>query len=65
MDKAVETAHNMHEEIVDPHFSKITEGTIFNRALGDMEDKIAEKSMEMIGMVVIIDVGTDQEKGHF
>ena len=30
-----------------------------------MKDKIVEENMEMIGMMVTIEVGTDQEKGHF
>ena len=55
----------MDEEVIDPDFSKITEGTIFEKTLGDMEDKIVEENIEMIGMMVTIEVGTDQEKGHF
>ena len=55
----------MDEEVIDPDFSKITEGTIFKKTLGDMEDKIVEEDIEMIGMMVKIEVGTDQEKGHF
>ena len=55
----------MDEEVIDPDFSKITEGTIFEKTLGDMEDKIAEENIEMIGVMVTIEVGTDQEKGHF
>ena len=55
----------MDEEVIDPDFSKITEGTIFKKTLGDMEDKIVEENIEMIGMMVTIEVGTDQEKGHF
>ena len=30
-----------------------------------MEDKILEENIEMIGVMVITEVGTDQEKGHF
>ena len=56
---------NMGKEVIDPDFSKITEGTIFKKMLGDMEDKIVEKDIEMIGMMVTIEVGTEQEKGHF
>ena len=55
----------MDEEVVDQDFSKISEGTIFEKPLGDMEDKIVEENIEMIGMMVTIEVGTDQEKGHF
>ena len=55
----------MDEEVIDPNFSKITEETIFKKTLGDMEDKIVEEDIEMIGMMVTIEVGTEQEKGHF
>ena len=30
-----------------------------------MEDNIVEENIEMIGVMVTVDVGTDQEKGHF
>ena len=30
-----------------------------------MEDKIVEKAIEIIGVMVTIEVGTEQEKGHF
>ena len=41
-------------------------GTVFKILLGDMEDKTAEGSIEMIviGAMVTLDVGIDQEKGH-
>ena len=55
----------MDKEVIDPDFSKITEGTIFKKTLGDMEDKIVEENIEMIGEMVTIEVGIDQEKGHF
>ena len=55
----------MDEEVIDPDFSKITEGTIFKKTLGDMKDKIAEENIEMMGMAVTIQEGTDQEKGQF
>ena len=42
----------MDEKVIDPDFSKITEGTIFEKTLGDMEDKIVEENMEMIGVKV-------------
>ena len=48
-----------------PRFQQITEGTIFKKTLGDMKDKIVEENIEMIGMMVTLEVGTDQEKGHF
>ena len=46
--------------------SRIIEGTIFEAVQGGMEDKIAEGSIEMtvIGMMVTIKVGIDQERGH-
>ena len=55
----------MDEEVIDPYFSKITEGTIFKKTLGDMEDKMVVENIEMIGMMVTIEVGTDKEKEHF
>ena len=30
-----------------------------------MDDKIVEENIEMIGVMVTIEVGIDQEKGHF
>ena len=50
----------MDEEVIDPDFSIITERTIFKKTLGDMEDKTVEENIEMIGMMVTIEVGTDQ-----
>ena len=55
----------MDKEVIDSDFSKITERTIFKKTLGDMEDKIAEMNTKMIGVMVTIEVGTNQEKGHF
>ena len=55
----------MDKEVINPDFSKTMEGTIFEKTLGDMEDKIAEENIEMIVMMVTMEVGTDQEKGHF
>ena len=42
------------------------EGTIFKILLGDMEDKIAEESIEVIiiGTMVTIEVGIDQMREH-
>ena len=33
--------------------------------LGDMEDKIIEEGIAMIGTMVTIELGIEQEKGHF
>ena len=51
---------------VDPGLSEVIEGTIFEIVLGDMEDKIAEGSLEVIiiGVMVTIEVGIDQEIDH-
>ena len=54
----------MDKEVIDPDFSKITEGTIFKKTLGGMKDKIVEENIEMIGTMVTIEIGTDQEKGN-
>ena len=51
-------------EMIDTDFSKTIEITIFERTLGDIEDKIAEEKIGITGIVDIIEVGTDQEKGH-
>ena len=48
----------------DPDCSKITEGTIFKKALGDIEDKVVEGNIEMIGVMITADRGTGQEKDH-
>ena len=37
---------------------------IFEETLEDMEDKIIEGDIEMIDIMIIIEVGIDQEKGH-
>ena len=47
--QVVETEDTMDKEVIDPDFSRITEGTIFKKTLGDMEDKIVEENIEMIG----------------
>ena len=52
----------MDEEIIDPDFIKITEGTIFKKTLRDIEDKIVEES---IGMMVTIEVMKGPENGKF
>ena len=64
--QAVDTEDNMDEEVIGPDINKITGGTVFKKkTLGDMEDKIVEENIEMIGMMVTIEVGTYQEKGYF
>ena len=55
----------MDKEIIDPDFSKATEGTISKKTLGDMEDKTVEEITEIIDVMVTIEVGTDQGKDHF
>ena len=51
---------------VDPDLSRTTEGTTFETMLVNMEDNIAEGNIEMIviDMMVTIEVGIDQERGH-
>ena len=49
----------MDKEVIDPDFSKTTEGTIFKKMLGDMKDKTVEENTEIIGMKVTIEVGID------
>ena len=51
-------------EVIDPDFSTTTGETIFKRTLGDMEDKTVEENTEIIGVMVTIEVGIDQEKDH-
>ena len=48
----------------DPDFRKITEGTTFRKTLGDIEDKVVEENIEMIGIMVTTEVGIGQEKDH-
>ena len=48
----------------DPDCSKIREGTILKKALGDIEDKVVEGNIEMISMVITTEVGIGQEKDH-
>ena len=63
-DQTVEAEDNMEREVIDPDFSKTTEGTIFKKTLGDMEDKTVGKNTEIIGVMDTIEVGIDQEKDH-
>ena len=51
-------------EIIETDSKKTIETTIFKRTLGDMEDKIVEENTGITGMMIIIEVGIDQEKGH-
>ena len=39
---------NSRETVVDPDLSRVTKGTIYEVVLGDIEDQIAEGSIEMI-----------------
>ena len=43
---------------------KAIETVIFKETLEDMEDKIIEEDIEMIDIMIIIEPGTGQEKGH-
>ena len=49
-----------------PGLSRIIEEAIFKVTLGDIVDKIAEGNIEMIAIdiMITIQVGIDQEKGH-
>ena len=51
-------------EIIDTDSSKTIGTTIFERTLGDMEEKIKEENTGITGVMIIIEVGIDQEKGH-
>ena len=48
----------------DPDLNKITEGTTFKKALGDIEDKVVEGNIEVIGVMITIEAGIGQEKDH-
>ena len=52
--------------MIDLDLSGVIEATLSKVVLGDMEDKIAEGSIEVIiiGMMVTIEVGIDQERDH-
>ena len=58
--QTVETEDNM--EIIG--LDKAIETTILERTLEDMEDKIVEENMGIIGTMIIAGVEIDQEKGH-
>ena len=49
-------------EIID--LDKTIEVTIFERTLEDMEDKIVEENMGIIGIMIVTEAGIGQEKGH-
>ena len=55
---------SLDETAVDSDLSRVTEGTIFEVVLGDMEDKIAEGSIEMIiiGVMAIIEAEIGPER---
>ena len=50
---------NMDKAVIEPDFSKTSEGTIFKKTLGDMEDITVEENTEIIGAVATIEVGID------
>ena len=43
---------------------KTIETVIFKETLEDMKDEIIEADIEMIDIMIIIETGIDQEKGH-
>ena len=47
----------MDKEVIDPDFSKTTEGTILKKMLGDMGDKSVGENTEIIGVMVKMEVG--------
>ena len=49
-------------EIID--LDKTIETTIFEGTLEDMEDKIVEENIGIIGAMIIIEAGIGQEKEH-
>ena len=49
-------------EVIDPDFSKTTEGTISMKTSEDMQDKTVEENTEIIGVIVTVEVGIDQEQ---
>ena len=58
--QTVETEDSM--EIIG--LDNIIEIIIFKEILEDMEDKIEEENIEMICVMIIIEAGIGQEKGH-
>ena len=49
-------------QVVGP--DRTIEMAIFKETLEGRVDKIIEEDIEMIGVMIIIEVGIDQEKGH-
>ena len=49
-------------QVIGPY--KNIETVIFEETLEDMEDKIIEEDIETIDIMIIIEAGIDQEKGH-
>ena len=49
-------------QVVGP--DKTIETVIFKEILEGMEDKLIEEDIEMIDIIIIIEKGIDQEKGH-
>ena len=64
IDQAVGAEDSLDEVVIDSDFSNITEGTIFKKALGDIEDKTAEGSIKMIGVMVTTEGVIGQERDH-
>ena len=58
--QTAETEDNMETISLD----KTIDTTIFERTLEDMEDKTVEENIGIIGAILIIEAGIDQEKGH-
>ena len=58
--QTVETEDSM--EIIG--LGKALETTIFKRTLEDMEYKIIEENIGIIGTIIIIEAGIGREKGH-
>ena len=58
--QTVETEDSM--EIID--LDKTIETTMFEGALEDMEDKIVEENIGIIGTIIIIEAGIGPEKGY-
>ena len=54
----------MGKVVRDSDCNKITEGTIFKNTLEDIEYKVVEGNIEMIGMMITTGVGIGQEKDH-
>ena len=51
-------------EIIDKDSSKTIGTTFFKRILEDMEDKIVEENTGITGMMIVIEAGIDQGRGH-